>query len=120
MTKMSQIFIMKIHLIFPDFSPNKSAKNRDGHPVLTSKKLLSWNYIIKQLLNIALISLFIVDLYDKLNQSINMNGSDLLYYSMNISTIIISMLVLTMEWLKQVHTSLVFRYTGYPDVDCEK
>ena len=73
------------------------------------KKKLSWNFIIKQLLTIGLIAINIVDLYyNKLNQSIILIGSDILYYAMNLSTMLLSMIVLTVEWWKQIHTSWIF------------
>ena len=52
-----------------------------------------------------------MNLCDKLSQSaITLIGSDILYYVMNLSTMLLSMFVLTMEWLKLIHTSWLFSF----------
>ena len=59
------------------------------------KKSLSWNFLTKQLFTVGIIALYIVDLADKFNQLYTLNGSDILYYVISISTMVMAMIVLT-------------------------
>ena len=59
------------------------------------KKALSWNFLLKQFLTVGIIALQNVDLAEKFNQFSTLNGSDLLYYVISISTMVMTMIVLT-------------------------
>ena len=68
------------------------------------KKSLSWNFLMKQLFTVGIIALYIVDLADKFNQLYTLNGSDILYYVICISTMVMTMIVLALG--KFVHRGL--------------
>ena len=59
---------------------------------------------MKQLFTVGIIALYIVDLADKFNQLYTLNGSDILYYVICISTMVMTMIVLTLG--KFVHYGL--------------
>ena len=59
---------------------------------------------MKQSFTVGIIALYIVDLADKFNQLYTLNGSDILYYVISISTMVMTMIVLTLG--KFVHQGL--------------